>query len=647
MADYILDIMNQTSKLDWAFPFQRTEAFPLDRSSLFASLDDAKAYASGIASDERGLGGTSYIGQPISVYDVSTNTVALYIIDMDRNLKEVGSSQMGDNLSIEIANDKIQLKDFGIGYYAFVPAEVNEEGQIIKESSYVYTEGFKEGLIPKVISNDNYYYIGWYEPHENDSIDYSKDIQNLENKVNDFKDDIDIVEGKVALVNKEIDALSIKIDNNNKEIDIVKDLINTSEEEINNIEETINTLGEEINIIKEDIKVIDTIQESIIEQSNNINDLAENINSTKDDIDILTKSFDNVEVNINKVIEDINNLKENDITIAQDIQNIDKDIEDINANIEIVQEELLTKAAIKDVYTKSETEEEIKKAISNSDHLKRTIVAGLESIDLEAEDADLYIYMVSNIITGNYDEYMIVNGELEKVGDWTTDLSDYATKNELDNKVDKDNNARLITNEEADKLNNIKDLVKSLNSTDFILTNEGQLNLKDIGISKVINLQNQLNNKVNRIQTDGEDWTLLSPENQKKLAALTIEGDNIEISGSVNVDKVQGLSSWITGHRDSVDGLFSVLNKNKLNSIEENAQKNYITSVDKNQLSVDEGLLSIKSINKSQVIDLEEALGSKASKSEVVSISNYLNTITANHEERLAELENRTTWFEL
>ena len=80
MAEYILDVIKQTSKLDWAFPFQRTGAFPLDRSSVFSSYDDAVLYASGEGLDERKLGGSSYVGQPISVYSADTNTVTLYVI---------------------------------------------------------------------------------------------------------------------------------------------------------------------------------------------------------------------------------------------------------------------------------------------------------------------------------------------------------------------------------------------------------------------------------------------------------------------------------------------------------------------------------------------------------------------------------------
>jgi hypothetical protein len=61
MSDYILDVKSQTSKVDWAFPFQRTGPFPLDRSSVFSSLEDAQKYASG-AADDRQLSGSSYIG---------------------------------------------------------------------------------------------------------------------------------------------------------------------------------------------------------------------------------------------------------------------------------------------------------------------------------------------------------------------------------------------------------------------------------------------------------------------------------------------------------------------------------------------------------------------------------------------------------
>lgn len=81
MAEYIESF---GSKLDWAMPFQRTGKFPLDRTSMFSSYADALAYAKQDGTDSRQLGGTSYVGQPVTVYgkgfDGSTDEVALYLI---------------------------------------------------------------------------------------------------------------------------------------------------------------------------------------------------------------------------------------------------------------------------------------------------------------------------------------------------------------------------------------------------------------------------------------------------------------------------------------------------------------------------------------------------------------------------------------
>lgn len=71
-------------KLDWALEFNRTGKFPLDRSSMFGSYADALAYAKQDGSDTRKIGGTSYVGQIISVFgpgaDGATDEIAAYII---------------------------------------------------------------------------------------------------------------------------------------------------------------------------------------------------------------------------------------------------------------------------------------------------------------------------------------------------------------------------------------------------------------------------------------------------------------------------------------------------------------------------------------------------------------------------------------
>lgn len=83
------------SKMDWQNVFVRTGNFPLDRSSIFGSYEDAKKYAKGDGSDSRGLGKTSYVGQIIAVYE--NNLVSIY--------KIVGEDVMdSENKTVEIKN---------------------------------------------------------------------------------------------------------------------------------------------------------------------------------------------------------------------------------------------------------------------------------------------------------------------------------------------------------------------------------------------------------------------------------------------------------------------------------------------------------------------------------------------------------------
>jgi hypothetical protein len=82
---------------------------------------------------------------------------------------------------------------------------------------------------------------------------------------------------------------------------------------------------------------------------------------------------------------------------------------------------------IADAYTKAETDSAISTAVANADHLKRAIVDELP--DAAAADANT-IYMVKkgDAEGDAYNEYLLVNGKFEKIGDSTVDLTDYATK---------------------------------------------------------------------------------------------------------------------------------------------------------------------------------------------------------------------------
>lgn len=78
-----------------------------------------------------------------------------------------------------------------------------------------------------------------------------------------------------------------------------------------------------------------------------------------------------------------------------------------------------------------QTAAQVAAAVAAADHLSRKKVASLADIDLTAEDADRYIYMVpkANATDGDqYDQYMILDGVVENVGNTQVDLSGYVQK---------------------------------------------------------------------------------------------------------------------------------------------------------------------------------------------------------------------------
>lgn len=280
----------------------------------------------------------------------------------------------------------------------------------------------------------------------------------------------------------------------------------------------------------------------------------------------------------------------------------------IYADIDTLQKE---KANASDVYTKEETKAEIKAQIDAIDHLKRKVVAGVESIDKNAADAEQYIYMIPNE-DGTYDEYMVLEGELEKVGDWKVNLEDYATKTELQEEV---NRATAAEEAAAQAANNAQADVDALETTVGTLTET--VNKKaDIVLYPVVDKDTG--------ETSQVPGAFLSPDDKAKLEALVIDKDgNVGISGTVNASNVEGLGTWVTENGSTyITGLTETnMSQSVLDKL------NYITSVNENNFTVTNGKLELTKISQSQVDGLEEVLASKASLEELNAVSTDVNEL--------------------
>lgn len=139
-----------------------------------------------------------------------------------------------------------------------------------------------------------------------------------------------------------------------------------------------------------------------------------------------------------------------------------------------------------DYDTSDEVDTKIASAIASANHLSYKTVNSTDEIDLTATDADLYIYLVKN---GDvYDEYMVIDNKLEKVGDWSVSLDDYATKTELSAIDSKVEDLATQLNASNEEIATIKDNIGTINTSVEDLTS----GLQSVN-TQVTDLASQLN----------------------------------------------------------------------------------------------------------------------------------------------------------
>lgn len=194
---------------------------------------------------------------------------------------------------------------------------------------------------------------------------------------------------------------------------------------------------------------------------------------------------------ISNVWNDINSLKE---TLGQPQSD--------SAQATGIYAELNKKANSEDIYNKSQ----IDILISGINSLQRKKVNSIEEININAEDADKYIYIVPFGDTeGNrYEEYIVIEGTLEKIGSIGTSAGEV-------------------------------NIINSINVEEFSISEDGKrtLNLKAVPAVKITGIEN--NETIKIIQAD---VATLKSSNESIVNRL----DTIE----TNVSELQTNSTWGT-----------------------------------------------------------------------------------------------------
>lgn len=110
-----------------------------------------------------------------------------------------------------------------------------------------------------------------------------------------------------------------------------------------------------------------------------------------------------------------------------------------------------------------QTATEVAGAIAAADHMSRVIVDSVDDIDPSAAGADKLIYMVNKgvgVDGDQYDEYMVIDGKVEKVGNWEVDLSGYVQK-----EAGKGLSTNDFTDADKDKLDGISEGANKVTAT--------------------------------------------------------------------------------------------------------------------------------------------------------------------------------------
>lgn len=113
-------------------------------------------------------------------------------------------------------------------------------------------------------------------------------------------------------------------------------------------------------------------------------------------------------------------------------------------------------------------------------------------------------------------------------------------------------------------------------SAEFTISDERELSVKAVDKSKVTGLTTELDKKVDK---HGTDRLLTAQEATKLEKLVLSEDGSVEVSGKVAAGNVEGLDAWLTAHREEVGGLFSAADETKLDGVEAGAQVNQIESI--------------------------------------------------------------------
>lgn len=495
MAKFNLEKYTSADGLGFPLNFRRGNPNPLDNSSVWGSLEAAQTYAT---SDP-----VAYVGQILTVVDNTNGIATVYSIqDEAGTLKKVGTSPIGDESTITVAEDGT-ISLFGVDGLELTRTEV--DGSTTKIN---YQPLLVDGKLT------------WIEPS-------ATTVEGLATEIEGVKTRLSVVESTVG----------------NVEGGLIKDVAdNTS---------GIEAINTKIGIVTEGKTVVEMISDAKTEAIYDDTALIGRVAAIEGDY---LKAADKTALEA-KMAADISTAKTETVAAIMGEAGIDekydtlKEIADWILSDTTSSAELITRVTnIENDYLKGEDKTVLQGEIDALETFVGTLPEGAISTNVVA--------YVKEVVDG------LKIGDYAKAADLTALTGRVST---AEGKI------TLL-----EKVGAEKNIIASVDEVQFAVDVNRNLTLLDIAMGKVTGLINALAGKVDKVEGSR---LITSDEATKLEKLVLSEDGTVEVSGEINASNVKELGSWIATNRDTVLGLLSTANETKLNGVESGAQVNKIEQV--------------------------------------------------------------------
>lgn len=495
MAKFNLEKYTSADGLGFPLNFRRGNPNPLDNSSVWGSLEAAQTYAT---SDP-----VAYVGQILTVVDNTNGIATVYSIqDEAGTLKKVGTSPIGDESTITVAEDGT-VSLFGVDGLELTRTEV--DGSTTKIN---YQPLLVDGKLT------------WIEPS-------ATTVEGLATEIEGVKTRLSAVESTVG----------------NAEGGLIKDVAdNTS---------GIEAINTKIGIVTEGKTVVEMISDAKTEAIYDDTALISRVAAIEGDY---LKAADKTALEA-KMAADISTAKTETVAAIMGEAGIDekydtlREIADWILSDTTSSAELVTRVTnIENDYLKGEDKTVLQGEIDALETFVGTLPEGAISTNVVA--------YVKEVVDG------LKIGDYAKAADLTALTGRVST---AEGKI------TLL-----EKVGAEKNIIASVDEAQFAVDANRNLTLLDIAMGKVTGLTNALAGKVDKVEGSR---LITSDEATKLEKLVLSEDGTVEVSGEINASNVKELGSWIATNRDTVLGLLSTANETKLNGVESGAQVNKIEQV--------------------------------------------------------------------